>query len=225
MPYLQLQDNKPQATLHLILVNVIVYIATLINYEFMVGTFALWPPETPWFRIWQPVTYMFMHGGFMHIFFNMYSLYLFGSAVEQKIGTRRFLVLYFACGLSAAALNLLVLWLRGTAVPTVGASGSIYGLIVAFAMLYPKARMMLLFPPIPMTAKWMAIVFIGIELITGITDTVDGVAHFAHLGGAILGFVLIWVWYRLPGIRSRARLRKMNGYDDFKRGNYDTRNY
>jgi len=218
MPFVSQQYDKPTATIHLVIVNVIVYIATLINYEFMVGTFAMWPPTTPWFRIWQPVTYMFMHGGFTHILFNMYSLYLFGSAVERKIGTPRFLVLYFATGLGAAALNVLVQVLSGSVIPTVGASGAVYGLIVAFAMLFPQARMMLLFPPIPMSAKWMAIIFIGLELITGITGTQDGVAHFAHLGGAVVGFILIWIWYRKPK-------RNRNDFFTNSTNNYDTHSY
>ena len=216
MPFITQQYDRPKATIHLIIINVIVYLATLVNYEFMVGTFALWPPLTPWFRFWQPLTYMFMHGGFMHIFFNMYSLYLFGSAVERRIGTPRYLVLYFVTGFAAAALNIAVQTLTGSYSPTVGASGAVYGLIVAFAMLYPQARMMLLFPPIPMSAKWMAIVFIGIELFTGIADTGDGIAHFAHLGGAIAGFILIWWWYRRP---------KRNNNPFNTNGYYDTRNY
>ena len=216
MPYLTQEYNRPKATMHLIIINVIVYLATMINYEFMVGTFALWPPVTTGlFRTWQPISYMFMHGSFWHIFFNMYSLYLFGSAVERKIGTGRFLLLYFAAGLGAAALHVGVQILSGSYVPTVGASGSVYGLIVAFAMLFPQARMMLLFPPIPMSAKWMAIIFIGLELFTGITGTMDGVAHFAHLGGALVGFILIWLWYK--------RRRRT---DSFNQNNfYDTGRY
>lgn len=212
MPYLTQEYNRPKATMHLIIINVIVYLAVMINNEFMVGTFALWPPVTsPWFRPWQPLSYLFLHGSFWHIFFNMYSLYLFGSAVERKIGTGRFLLLYFACGLGAAGLHVAVQILTGSWVPTVGASGAVYGLIVAFAMLFPQARMMLLFPPIPMSAKWMAVVFIGLELFTGITGTQDGVAHFAHLGGALIGFILIWLWYKR---RSRPNPFNQNNFYD-----------
>jgi membrane associated rhomboid family serine protease len=141
---------------------------------------------------------MFMHGGFWHIFFNMYSLYIFGKAVEQIIGRQRFTILYFAAGFAAAAAQLGVQALDPAiqGVPTVGASGCVYGVIVAFAMIFPEARLTLIFPPVTLSAKWMAIIFIGIELFTGVTGTQAGVAHFAHLGGALIGWLLIWWWYK-----------------------------
>ena len=185
-------------TTHLIIINVIVYLATKVNPEFMYENFSLFYPTTPWFKIWQPLSYMFMHGGFWHIFFNMYSLYIFGKAVEQIVGRQRFTILYFAAGFAAAAAQLGVQALDPAiqGVPTVGASGCIYGVIVAFAMIFPEARLTLIFPPVTLSAKWMAIIFIGIELFTGITGTQAGVAHFAHLGGALIGWLLIWWWYK-----------------------------
>ena len=199
MPYVQ-DDNRRQLpmTMHLIIINVIVYLATKVNPQYMYENFSLFYPTTPWFKFWQPLSYMFMHGGFWHIFFNMYSLYIFGKAVEQIIGKQRFTILYFAAGFAAAATQLGVQALDTAIqnVPTMGASGCIYGVIIAFAMIFPEARLTLIFPPVTLSAKWMAIIFIGIELFTGITGTQAGVAHFAHLGGALIGWLLIWWWYK-----------------------------
>ena len=207
--------NIPQVTRNLLIINIIFFLATLLAEDFMLRTFAMFYPASPLFRFWQPLTHMFMHGGFWHIFFNMYSLLMFGSVVEKAIGPKKFLVLYFICGFGAAVLHTGVEYLSASSflalgktaeysqllyTPVVGASGAIYGLLVAFAMIYPDARLTLIFPPITLDAKWWVIIFIGIELITGITGTAMGIAHFAHLGGALFGFLLIFIWrktYRL----------------------------
>ncbi|MCR5518910.1 MAG: rhomboid family intramembrane serine protease [Bacteroidales bacterium] len=198
MPYIQNDRRQLPVTVHLIIINVIFYLATMVNERFMIGNFALFYPGTPWFKIWQPISYMFMHGSFWHLFFNMYSLFIFGTAVERMLGQKRYLILYFLCGLGAAAAQTGVqaLDISMQMVPTVGASGCIYGIIIAFAMIFPEAKMTLIFPPVTLSAKWMAIIFIGIELFTGITGTQAGVAHFAHLGGALIGWFLIWWWYK-----------------------------
>ena len=193
-------NNIPVVTRNLLIVNVIMYVATLINPDYMTATFAMFFPASPFFRWWQPVTHMFMHGGFWHIFFNMYTLVMFGMVVERVLGTKKFLWFYFITGLGAVALHSGVQWmelafLKGSySTPMVGASGAIYGVLVAFAMLYPQARMTLLFPPVTLSAKWMVIIFIGIELLTGITGTAMDIAHFAHLGGALFGWLLILYW-------------------------------
>ena len=199
----------PPVTRNLLIVNVIIYIATVVNENFMIGTFAMFFPASPLFRWWQPLTHMFMHGGFFHILFNMYTLVMFGMVVERALGTKRFLILYFVAGFGAVALHTGVQWLEvrhllasgNTAdvidiyrTPIVGASGAIYGVLVDFAMIYPQARMTLIFPPVTLDAKWMVIIFIGIELFTGITGTQMGIAHFAHLGGALFGFLLVLYW-------------------------------
>ena len=196
--------NIPPVTRNLLYVNVIMFIATLVNREFMMGTFAMFYPASPYFHWWQPVTHMFMHANFWHIFFNMYTLVMFGMVVERQLGTKKFLIFYAITGLGAVALHTGVEWLdltymNGNAMeamytPMVGASGAVYGVLVAFAMLYPQARMTLLFPPITLDAKWMVIIFIGIELLTGITGTQMGIAHFAHLGGALFGWLTILYW-------------------------------
>ena len=205
-------ERIPPVTRSLLIVNVIMFVATLINEDFMIRTFAMFYPASPLFRWWQPLTHMFMHGGWWHILFNMYTLVMFGMVVERALGTKKFLILYFVTGLGAVALHTGVEWLdihrlAASASPTaqadildilrspmVGASGAIYGVLVAFAMLYPEARMTLIFPPVTLDAKWMVIVFVGIELLTGITGTQVHIAHFAHLGGALFGFLLVWYW-------------------------------
>ena len=205
-------DRIPPVTRSILIINVIMFVATLVNENFMIKTFAMFYPASPLFRWWQPLTHMFMHGGWWHILFNMYTLVMFGMVVERVLGTKKFLILYFVTGLGAVALHTGVEWLdihRLAAstdlgaqadiidmlrTPMVGASGAVYGVLVAFAMLYPEARMTLIFPPVTLDAKWMVAIFIGIELVTGITGTQVGIAHFAHLGGALFGFLLIWYW-------------------------------
>ncbi len=197
-------NTLPTVTKNIIFINVLVFIATLVNENVMVGNFAMFFPTSLYFRWWQPVTHMFMHGGVWHIFFNMYTLLIFGSVVERVLGSRRFLTFYFACGLGAAALHLAVTWFRLThggslallGVPMLGASGAIYGVLIAYAMFYPESVLTLIFPPISLKAKWFVLIFAGIELVTGIFGTLDGVAHFAHLGGMIVGWILITVWKR-----------------------------
>ena len=221
MPYYYGSENRgflggtPPVTRNLIILNIIVFIATLINREFMTAEFALFYPTSRYFHWWQVLTHMFMHGGFWHILFNMYTLWLFGSVVENIIGSKKFLLFYFICGLGAAGLHLGVEFLQmqsfmeGAALgnnvalqniavikhtPTVGASGAIYGVLIGYAMLFPASKMTLLFPPVTLSAKWMVIVFAAIELLTGVTGTVAGVAHFAHLGGMLIGWLMIFYW-------------------------------
>ena len=212
-------SNIPTVTRNLLVINVILYVATLINENFMISTFALFYPTSQYFHWWQILTHMFMHGSIWHIFFNMYALYIFGCVVERMIGTRKFLIFYFLCGLSAAALHLGVEAIQAASLmdkiadgsqaaaqsymqlkmtPTVGASGAIYGVLIGYAMLFPTARLTLIFPPITLSAKAWVLIFVGIELLTGITGTADGVAHFAHLGGMLVGWILI-LWWRKRG--------------------------
>ena len=207
--------SVPKVTRNLIIINVIVFIATLVNKEFMYATFAMFYPTSPYFHVWQIITHMFMHGGFWHILFNMYTLWMFGSVLERMIGERKFLIFYFICGLGAAALHTGVEYLQvqgfmkamaeGSttaaqsyaalkASPVLGASGAIYGVIIGYAMLFPESKLTLLFPPVTLSAKWMVIIFAGIELLFGITGSVVSIAHFAHLGGMLFGWLLIMYW-------------------------------
>jgi membrane associated rhomboid family serine protease len=146
---------------------------------------------------------MFMHGGLGHLFFNMYTLFIFGSVLENVWGTKKFLTFYFVTGIGAALVNIGVQYLTGSFALTVGASGAIYGILMGYAMLYPDSRLTLLFPPVSMKAKWFVLIFAGIELLLGISNNpADNVAHFAHLGGLIFAFLLIMFWkkkHRLYG--------------------------
>lgn len=161
--------------------------------------FALWPVgETPYgvlFAPWQLVTYSLLHGGFGHLFFNMFALYMFGPDIERLTGPKRFAIYYVVCVISAAVAQLVVLNAMGNpAVPTVGASGGVFGLLLAFGLAFPHRKLMLLFPPIPMPA-WLFVTLYGaLELVLGFTSRNSGVAHFAHLGGMVGGFALILYW-------------------------------
>lgn len=191
--------NAPAATRNIIIINIVVFAATwlgerLLNSDVMGRVFALYPIQSHYFHWWQFITYMYMHGGFWHILFNMYTLYIFGCVVENIIGTKKFITFYTICGVGAAALHLLVQSLTNDFAPTVGASGSIYGVLIAFAILFPESRLTLLFPPVTLSAKWMVIIFAVIELTTGITGAAANVAHFAHLGGMLIGWLLIKYW-------------------------------
>ena len=217
-------SSIPIATRNIIIINVLVMIMTMLNENMMYEKFALFYPTSPFFHWWQPVTHMFMHGGFWHLFFNMYTLYFFGRVLEERWGAKKFLIFYFVTGLGAALVHTGVEWLQMNhwmsqvaegslaaqskiyalkMTPTVGASGAIYGVLMGFAMLYPDAILSLIFPPVSMKAKWFVLIFGGIELLTGITGVGGGIAHFAHLGGLIFGFLLIMYWKKRRTLYSR----------------------
>jgi membrane associated rhomboid family serine protease len=195
----------PPATQAIIGVNVVVFLLQGTLGDSTTLLFALWPlgpsPFGPdvGFMPWQLVTYGFLHGGFAHIFFNMFAVYMFGSTLEQFLGTRFYVLLYFASVVTAALTQLGVNELMGSPYPTLGASGGVFGLLLAFGMFFPHQRIMLLFPPIPMPA-WVAVTAFGaLELFFGITGTQAGVANFAHLGGMLGAFLLIqWRRGKLP---------------------------
>lgn len=204
--------NLPPAVKNLVIINIIVYLGTSLVGETTYEYLALFPIGSRFFHWWQFLTHMFMHGSIAHIFFNMWSLIVFGPVLERLWGSKKFLLFYLVCGLGAAGCHELVQYLQvqnllaeGTAAaqvqasrmlatPTVGASGAIYGLLLGFGMLYPNYTLTLVFPPISMKAKWFVIIFAAIELVTGVLGTQDGVAHFAHLGGMLFGLILILLW-------------------------------
>ena len=217
-------SNIPTAVKNIIIINIMIMIMTSLNEEFMVEKFALFYPTSPFFHWWQPVTHMFMHGGFWHLFFNMYTLYIFGSVLERVWGPKKFLIFYFVTGLGSAAIHTGVEWIQMQGwlaqaaegshsalmaihslkmTPTVGASGAIYGVLMGYAMLYPDSILTLIFPPISLKAKWFVLIFAAIELLTGVTGTGGGIAHFAHLGGLIFGYILIRVWKKRGCLYSR----------------------
>ena len=187
----------PPVTLFLIGANALVFLLQL-SAPGIEGPFALWPLGAARasggqvsFQVWQLVTYAFLHGSLMHIALNMFALYMFGASMERVFGPRRFLTYYFVCVLSAAIAQLLTAALTGAVYPTVGASGGVFGLLLAYAMYFPHNRIMLIFPPIPMPARIFVIVYAGLELLLGVTGTQEGVAHFAHLGGLVGGYLML----------------------------------
>ena len=182
--------NLPAAVKNIIIINIMVMIMTSLNEDFMYEKFALFYPTSPFYHWWQPLTHMFMHGGFWHLFFNMYTLYIFGSVLERVWGAKKFLIFYFVTGLGAALIHTGVEWIQMQSLlekaaegsyaaqasihaikmtPTVGASGAIYGVLMGYAMLYPDSVLTLIFPPISMKAKWFVLIFAAIELLTGVT--------------------------------------------------------
>ena len=228
----------PPAVKHLLIINILAYLA----YEVLAmqricdlnALLGLWSLNSGQFRIWQPLTYMFMHANFSHIFFNMFSLWMFGRAIENMWGTRRFLIYYFACGIGAGLLYLLVPGLH----VTVGASAAVYGILLAFGMTFPKDYVYVMIWMLILIAasillqgtaigafldrysiilflmiffiggrtgkglvriqnRWFIIAKIAIELVMGLF-IIDGVAHFAHLGGMLIGFLLILYWRKHP---------------------------
>jgi membrane associated rhomboid family serine protease len=188
-------NNLAPITRALIFANVGVFILQTISGDNFTFRFELWPWHTPFFHSWQLVTYAFLHGGFSHLFFNMFGLFMFGPEIERVLGAQRFLIYYFVCLIGAALLHLGVMQLAGTEpVPTLGASGGVFGILLAFGMFFPQRRILLLIPPIPMRA-WLFVTLYGLaELAMGVFGTMQGVAHFAHLGGMLAGFFLLMYW-------------------------------
>ena len=225
--------RMPIVVKNLLIINGLFFLATLmLDQTFMRYTFGAHYVESTFFRVWQPITYMFMHGGFFHIFFNMYAVFLFGSAIESVWGPKRFLQYYILTGLGALAVHTGVtafeiyqltggfvtapyttgcqvladgtmsclsgssiqLFALGNA-PLVGASGAVFGLLLAFGMMFPNVELMMIFLPVPIKAKYFVILYGLIELFMGAARFEgDNVAHFAHIGGFITGFILIKLW-------------------------------
>jgi len=191
----------PPVVKNLLILNGLVFLAQLVptTDRWLVEWFALWPlglpdlPGYPSFWLWQLVTYSFLHGGLAHLFFNMFALWMFGVSIEQFWGSRRFGIYYFLCVIGAGLTQLLVVTLSGEVFPTVGASGGVFGILLAFGMLFPNTPIYLYFL-FPIKAKWLVIGYGLLELWAGVTGTQSSVAHFAHLGGMLFGFLLIQYW-------------------------------
>jgi membrane associated rhomboid family serine protease len=195
----------PPVTGALLGANVLVYLLQGAYGQFLFGNFALWPPVSgpslaPPFELWQLVTYSFLHGNLLHLGFNMLALYTFGRDVERLFGSRWYLQYYFVSVVVAALCHIIVSgWTGAPPYPTVGASGGVYGLLLAFGVYFPRRTVILLFPPIPLPARVFVLLFGALELYFGVTGTASGVAHFAHLGGMLGGWLMI---------RSRRRRRR-----------------
>jgi membrane associated rhomboid family serine protease len=178
----------------LIIANVAAFLLEQMFGGSLVDWFALWPLDTGLFMPWQVLTYAFLHGSVMHLAFNMFGLWMFGAELERVWGSRRLAFFYTASVLTAAAAQLLVTSVLGSSAPTIGASGGLFGLLIGFAMVFPRRTLVLLIPPIPMPA-WLFVTLYGlIELTLGVTGSANGVAHFAHLGGLFGGWTVMRYW-------------------------------
>jgi len=190
-------------TRYLIIANILVYGLQMVTGDWSIIYFALWPwhtsnlPNVPPFEVWQLVTYGFMHDtdNLAHIFFNMFALFMFGSDIERSMGAKKYLSYYFTCVIGAAVAQLAVMALtKSPPMPTIGASGAVFGILLAFGIAFPERRIMLLFPPIPMPARVFVTLYGVLELMLGVFGSQQGVAHFAHLGGMAAGYLLILYW-------------------------------
>ncbi len=234
--------NMTETVKQLIIINIIFFVGTQVVGEVAYRFLSLYYPENPDFQYWQLLSHMFMHGDLMHIFFNMFALYSFGTTLEQIWGSKKFLFFFISCGLGAAlihfasnyyffhdSLSTLVAngmseseimqvlsqgkfdsrwqeilspsdftsFIAAYSTPAVGASGAIYGVLVAFAFLFPNAELAFMFIPVPIKAKYFVPVIVGLDLFSGVTGFSifgDGIAHFAHVGGALVGFLMMWYW-------------------------------
>ena len=200
---MQFNSNRfgiPEVTRNIIAINVLLFVATIYSGDTMYEYLALFNYKSNYFHGWQMITHMFMHGSFTHLLFNMFGLYMFGSRLEQMWGAKRYINFYLITGLGAALLHTLVQdyeitqGLVNINQPTVGASGALFGILVAFAMYWPNTQLFLMFIPVPIKAKWAVIGYAIFELFAGISGLQAGVAHFAHLGGALFGFILVQYW-------------------------------
>jgi membrane associated rhomboid family serine protease len=185
--------SLPPVTQALIVINTLVFLAEVVLGSSITSLLALWPVG-PQFMPWQVVTYAFVHAGLPHLLFNMFGVYMFGSDLERVWGPRRYLGYYLTCALSAAATQMGVASLTRSYYPTVGASGAVFGLLLAYAMMFPRRTIMPLFPPIPMRAPVFVAVYGVLELVLGVTGTRAGIAHFAHLGGLAGGLLFMRFW-------------------------------
>ena len=184
----------PPLTQNLLIANIGVFVLQMLLGGDIVAWFALWPLESGMFMPWQVASYAFLHGSLMHLAFNMYGLWMFGGELERVWGARRLAVFYAASVGTAALAQLLVTGMTGSMAPTVGASGGLFGLLMGFAMVFPQRRITPLLPPIPMPAWAFVMLYGAIELTLGVTGSASGVAHFAHLGGLLGGWLVIRYW-------------------------------
>ena len=180
---------------------VIIIVASVI---FLLGNLsanlALWPLGSGRFGPWQLISYAFLHGSLNHVFFNMFAIWMFGLQIERVWGSYRFLLYFLVCVLGAAITQLVVQQITGAFWPTIGASGAVFGLLLAYGVMWPENRVMLIFFPVPIKAKWFVVIYGAAELIFGVTNAMPNVAHFAHLGGLFFGAGVLWRWGWRPGM-------------------------
>jgi membrane associated rhomboid family serine protease len=216
-------DPFPPILKNLIIINVLVFVAqmTMDNQYQITEKIMLWPIKLPQFKPYQIATHMFAHGGIFHIFFNMFSLWMFGRVLENVWGSKRFLFFYLACGVGAALVHMLIQYIRFDQIimqtqqafelgnekeavhilrqigPSLGASGAVMGVMIGFAYLFPNTEFTGIMFPIPIKAKWMVLIWVAADLFGGFSNSSqDNVGHFAHLGGALTGFIIVLIWNR-----------------------------
>jgi membrane associated rhomboid family serine protease len=202
--YRQPTDNStiPNVIFVLLVANGLVFALQQLQFEFILVNFALWPVSTPegWpsFMPWQLVTYGFLHSNanLGHIFFNMFGLWMFGRDIERLMGPQRFLTYYMTCVIGAGIVQLVFAEFQGANYPTIGASGGLFGILLAYGLTFPDRTVMLLIPPIPMKAKYFVIIYGVLELFLGVSGLAPSIAHFAHLGGMLFGYLLLRYWAR-----------------------------
>jgi len=216
-------DALPPIVKNLIFINALFFLATGflfrdIGDHGLQGVFGLWPVNHPNFRPYQVFTHMFTHGDLFHILFNMFALWMFGRTLESIWGPKKFLLFYLVCGIGSAIAHMIMAYFEfqplaealemakatgqsdyvefilSQPIYAVGASGAVMGVLVGFAYLFPNTELMLLFPPIPIKAKWLILILVAFDLFGGLGKTSDGIAHWAHLGGAAMGFILVYIW-------------------------------
>lgn len=209
--YAYRQPATPPVVKNIIIANCVALLATTLlpAGEELIARFALFNVESSFFHSYQIFTYMFLHGGVSHLFFNMFALWMFGRQLEYELGSQRFFTYYMVCGVGAALLQLSVGYaeyqhalaaggmqsaMHLLYVPTVGASGAVFGLLLAYGVLHPNNVIMLIFPPIALKAKWFVLIYGLLELFFGLSGYQSGVAHFAHLGGMLWGLGLLYWW-------------------------------
>ena len=180
--------------------GIIILCAIIFLTRFQPAELALWPLESGFFSPWQLISYAFLHGNFNHLFFNMFAVWMFGTPLERVWGTKRFVSYYAICVIGAGVMQLAVQLFEGGIYPTIGASGGVFGLLLAYGVMWPDNRIFLIFFPVPIKAKWFVLIYGGIELLLGFSRAMPGIAHFAHLGGMIFGAVLLYRWGWRPGM-------------------------
>ena len=188
-------DSLPPIVKNLLFINGLFFLATyfLFRENGLMQLFGLWPINSEYFRPYQIFTHMFTHADFGHILFNMFNLWMFGRVLESVWGPKKFLIFYLICGIGAAVVHLAVQYLTGGFSYAVGASGAVMGVMVGFAYLFPNTELMLYFA-IPVKAKWIILALIAFDLFAGFGRTGTGVAHWAHIGGAAVGFLMVYIW-------------------------------
>jgi membrane associated rhomboid family serine protease len=214
----------PAVTRNILIINLIIWGGCQISSEKFIEFLALFNIGSGYFNPYQLVTYMFTHYDFNHLFFNMFALFMFGAAIENYWGQKRYLIYYMVTGIGAGLVQLLVVYLQGIyyPVPTIGASGAVFGLLLAFGMLFPNTPLYLMFIPIPIKAKYMVIGYGLIEFFFGVANhSGDNVAHFAHLGGMLFGVLLILYWRSGGGFLRKLKHLKEKVFKEERRSSYN----